>query len=52
VPRTTGYRMTCNDSLDISHDLYSPVSPADYERAPFMFDGKLERVVVKYLPQK
>jgi arylsulfatase len=52
VARTTGYSMTGNDSFDVGRDSYSPVSPAYYDRAPFAFDGNIERLVVKYLPQK
>jgi len=28
------------------------VSPAYFDRAPFAFDGRLDKLVVKYLPQK
>jgi arylsulfatase len=52
VPRTTGYSMTGNDAFDVGRDSYSPVSPAYFDRAPFAFDGKLDKLVVKYLPQK
>ena len=52
VPRTTGYAMSGNDFFDVGRDSYSPVSPAYYERAPFKFTGKLERLDVKYLPAK
>jgi hypothetical protein len=52
VPRTSGYSMTGNDAFDVGRDSYSPVSPAYFDRAPFAFDGKIERLVVKYLPQK
>jgi hypothetical protein len=52
VPRTTGYSMTGNDSFDVGRDSYSPVSAAYFDQAPFPFDGKIEQLVVKYLPQK
>jgi hypothetical protein len=50
--RTTGYVMTANDSFDIGRDSYSPLSPAYFDRDPFAFDGTIERLVMKYLPQK
>jgi hypothetical protein len=43
---------TANDSVDIGHDSYSPLSPAYFDRAPFDFDGTIKRLVVKQLPQK
>ena len=52
VPRTTGYAMSGNNSFDVGRDGSAPVSPAYYERAPFKFTGKLERLDVKYLPAK
>ena len=50
VPRTTGYALSGNDSFDVGRDSYSPVSPAYYDRAPFKFTGKIEKLDVKYLP--
>lgn len=50
VPRTSGYVMNANDVFDVGRDSYSPVSPAYYDRAPFPFDGKIEKVIIKYLP--
>jgi len=49
VPRTAGCSMTGNDSFDVGRDSHSPVSPAYFERAPFDFDGRTEKVTVKYL---
>ena len=49
VPRTTGYAMSGNDSFDVGRDSYSPVSPAYYERAPFKFTGRIDRLDVRYL---
>ena len=50
VPRTTGYALSGNDSFDVGRDSYSPVSPAYYERAPFKFTGRIDKLDVKYLP--
>ena len=52
VPRTTGCSMTGNDSFDVGRDSHSPASPAFFDRAPFGFDGRIEKVTVKYLTDK
>jgi len=49
VPRTAAVGFTPNDSFDVGRDLYSPVSDAYFERAPFKFNGRIERMQVKYL---
>ena len=49
VPRTTGYALSGNDTFDVGTDSFSPVSPADYDRAPFKFNGNIDRVSIKYL---
>jgi arylsulfatase len=46
VPRTTGYALSGNDSFDVGRDSYSPVSPAYYERAPFQFTGRIDKLDV------
>lgn len=48
VPVSARLVFTANDCLDIGSDLGSPVSPAYYDEAPFMFNGKIEKVNVKY----
>jgi hypothetical protein len=40
---------TANDCLDIGIALGSPVSLDYYDKAPFKFNGTIERVEVKYL---
>jgi arylsulfatase A-like enzyme len=47
VKRTVPAAFTASESFDVGVDLGSPVSPAYFERRPFKFDGKIERVVVK-----
>jgi arylsulfatase len=49
VPLTAPLLFTANDCLDIGTDLGSPVSLAYYEKAPFTFTGKIEKVHVQYL---
>jgi arylsulfatase A-like enzyme len=48
VPVSAPLLFTANDCLDIGTDLGSPVSPAYYDQAPFAFNGKIEKVLVKY----
>jgi hypothetical protein len=38
---------TASESFDVGVDLGSPVARDYFERAPFRFDGKIERVEVK-----
>lgn len=52
VPRSTGYALTANDTFDVGRDSYSPVSPEYYDRAPFAFDGAIEKLTVKYLTER
>ena len=49
APRTAAVGFTPNDSFDVGRDLYSPVSDAYFERAPFKFNGKLEKINIKYV---
>ena len=49
VPRTAALAFTANDAFDIGMDSYSPVSLAYFDRAPFKFNGKIEKVNIKYL---
>jgi hypothetical protein len=48
VPVSAPLLFTANDCLDIGRCLGSPVSMDYYERAPFPFDGAIERVHVAY----
>ena len=49
VPRNAPLVFTANDSFDVGMDSYSPVSLAYYDRAPFKFNGKIEKLEVSYL---
>ena len=50
VPRTAALAFTANDAFDVGMDSYSPVSEAYYDRKPFTFNGRIDRLHVKYLP--
>ncbi len=52
VPMSAPLAFTGNDCLDIGTDLGSPVSPEYFNRAPFKFNGRIEKVHVKYIQQK
>ncbi|MCV9937352.1 arylsulfatase [Boseaceae bacterium BT-24-1] len=49
VPRSASIGFTPNDTFDVGMDSYSPVSDAYFSRAPFKFNGKIDRMTVKYL---
>ncbi len=49
VPRTAVLGFTANDAFDVGTDSYSPVSLAYFDRAPFTFSGRIERVNIKYV---
>ena len=49
VPRTASLAFTANDAFDVGRDSYSPVSPAYFDRKPFAFNGKIDRLGVEYL---
>ncbi len=49
VPVSAPLLFTANDCLDIGTDLGSPVSLDYYDKAPFKFNGKIEKVQVKYV---
>ncbi|MBB6091688.1 arylsulfatase [Povalibacter uvarum] len=49
VPRTAALAFTANDAFDIGMDSYSPVSEAYFDRRPFRFNGRIDRVEIKYL---
>ena len=46
VKRTVPAAFTASESFDVGVDLGSPVSPVYFDRRPFRFDGKIEKVVV------
>ena len=40
---------TASETFDIGMDLGSPVSLDYHERAPFKFNGKIEKINIKYI---
>jgi len=49
VPRTAAFAFTANDAFDVGMDSYSPVSLAYFDRAPFKYNGTIERMRIDYL---
>jgi hypothetical protein len=49
APRTAALLFTANESFDIGIDSYSPVSQAYFDRAPFKFNGIIDKVRISYL---
>jgi arylsulfatase A-like enzyme len=49
VPISAPLGFTANDCLDFGTDLGSPVSTEYFDDAPFTFNGKIEKVHVKYV---
>ncbi|WP_206860575.1 arylsulfatase [Lysobacter changpingensis] len=49
VPRSAPLTFTANDAFDVGRDSYSPVSLAYFDRKPFAFNGKIDRLNVQYL---
>jgi len=52
VPMSAPLLFTANDCLDIGRALGSPVSLDYREKAPFTFNGTIERVHVRYMAAK
>jgi arylsulfatase len=48
APRTAVLAFTANDAFDVGTDSHSPVSPAYFDRAPFKFNGKIDKVHIAY----
>lgn len=48
VPRTAALAFTANDAFDVGMDSYSPVSQSYFERAPFKFNGTINKLNIKY----
>ena len=48
VPRSAPLTFTANDTFDVGRDSYSPVSEAYFDRKPFAFNGKINRLHVAY----
>jgi hypothetical protein len=51
VPVSAALLFTANDCLDIGIALGSPVSLDYHKKVPFKFNGTIDRVNVKYIPQ-
>lgn len=49
VPRTAALAFTANDAFDVGMDSYSPVTLAYFDRAPFKFNGRIDKVHIKYV---
>ena len=47
VKRTVPAAFTASETLDVGADLGSPVSLDYYDRAPFKFDGKINKLTVE-----
>jgi len=50
VERTIPMVFTASETFDVGMDLNSPVADAYYDKAPFEFEGTLEKLHFKYLP--
>jgi hypothetical protein len=51
LPFSAPLLFTANDCLDIGIALGSPVSLDYRKKAPFKFNGTIDKVNVKYIPQ-
>ena len=51
VKRTVPAAFTASETLDVGIDLGSPVSLDYFDRAPFKFDGTIEKVTVELTPR-
>jgi arylsulfatase len=51
VPISAPLLFTGNDCLDIGIALGSPVSLDYHKMAPFKFNGSIDKVNIKYIPQ-
>ena len=49
VPRTAVLAFTANDAFDVGTDSYSPVAQDYFDRKPFSFNGRIEKVHIEYL---
>lgn len=49
VPVTAPLAFTANGTLDIGTSTASPVSPAYFDKAPFAFSGKIDKVNIRYI---
>ena len=49
VPVSAPLLFTGNDGLDFGIDLGSPVGIEYYDKAPFKFNGRIERAQVEYV---
>ncbi len=49
IERSVPGGFTASETFDIGVDLGSPVALDYYERAPFKFNGKIEKINIKYI---
>ena len=42
---------TASETFDVGADLGSPVSLDYFDRAPFKFNGKIEKINIKYIDE-
>jgi hypothetical protein len=49
IERTVPATFTVSETFDVGRDLRSPVSRDYHKRAPFPFNGKLDRIHMRYL---
>ena len=49
IERSVPAAHTASETFDIGVDLGSPVSLDYYDRAPFRFNGKIEKIHIKYI---
>ena len=49
IERSVPAAHTASETFDVGKDLGSPVSLDYYDRAPFRFNGKINRIYIRYL---
>jgi arylsulfatase len=49
IERSVPAGHTSSDTFDVGADLGSPVALDYFDRAPFKFNGKIEKINIKYL---
>ena len=51
IERSVPAAHTASETFDVGVDLGSPVALDYYDRAPFRFNGKIEKINIKYIGQ-
>ena len=49
IERSIPSSYTASETFDVGKDLGSPVSLDYYDRAPFRFNGKIEKIDIRYI---